>query len=146
MNPQLKLTQYSELAVVLVLDPCHCEHILWAYPHTIGLALTAIEVNDRLDDACRLVALGNSCTHELLSNCYGIGIPRFESGRALLALESEDAANGGLDGSLNLQKPPNESCSEPRDGASSSMPNKTFQNPKYCAAARSHVTTQPVAG
>jgi hypothetical protein len=103
MNPQLKLAQYSEFAVVLVLDPCHCENILWAYPNTIGLALTAIEVNDRLDDACRLVALGNSCTHELLSNCYGTGIPRFESGRAPLALESEDAANGGLDGSLSLQ-------------------------------------------
>ena len=73
MDPQLKLTQYSELAVVLVLDPCHCEHVLWAYPHTIGLALTAIEVNDGLDDACRLFALGNAGTHEFLSNFYGTG-------------------------------------------------------------------------
>jgi len=83
MDPQLKLTQYSELAVVLDLDPGHCEHILWAYPNTIGLALTAIEVNDRLDDACRLIALGNSCTHELLSNFYGPAVPA-SKGVALL--------------------------------------------------------------
>jgi hypothetical protein len=60
MNTQLELTQYSEFAVVLVLDPCQREHILWAYPNTVGLALTAIEVNDRLNDACRLFALGNA--------------------------------------------------------------------------------------